>query len=166
MNKIFTVAILGCGGRGAESYGRLFLEQKDKYRIVALCDLLPEKLEKYGEIFDVANENRFLTDEEFFEKKRADLLVVSTLERLRQRPAGAEGGSSPQSGRRKKRAENRLRVRVRQPKYLLSGVQKRIRTPSPARRRNKRRINRCKKTRQFSTQRYCKSAGNPSCGLL
>ena len=42
MNKIFTVAILGCGGRGAESYGRLFLEQKDKYRIVALCDLLPE----------------------------------------------------------------------------------------------------------------------------
>ena len=88
------------------------------------------------------------------------------LERLRQRPAGAEGGSSPQSGRRKKRAENRLRVRVRQPKYLLSGVQKRIRTPSPARRRNKRRINRCKKTRQFSTQRYCKSAGNPSCGLL
>ena len=80
MNKIFTVAILGCGGRGAESYGRLFLEQKDKYRIVALCDLLPEKLEKYGEIFDVANENRFLTDEEFFEKKRADLLVVSTLD--------------------------------------------------------------------------------------
>ena len=59
MNKIFTVAILGCGGRGAESYGRLFLEQKDKYRIVALCDLLPEKLKKYGEIFDVANENRF-----------------------------------------------------------------------------------------------------------
>ena len=55
--KIFYVGNVGGGGRGAESYGRLFLEQKDKYRIVALCDLLPEKLEKYGEIFDVANEN-------------------------------------------------------------------------------------------------------------
>ena len=35
-DKLFTVAILGCGGRGAESYGRLIDAQKNKYKIVAL----------------------------------------------------------------------------------------------------------------------------------
>ena len=30
--KIFTVAILGCGGRGAETYGRLIAERKDEYK--------------------------------------------------------------------------------------------------------------------------------------
>ena len=45
-DRIFTVAILGCGARGAESYGRLFLEGKDRYKVVALCDICPENLEK------------------------------------------------------------------------------------------------------------------------
>ena len=49
-DRIFTVAILGCGARGAESYGRLFLEGKDRYKVVALCDICPEKLEKYYQI--------------------------------------------------------------------------------------------------------------------
>lgn len=80
-NKIFTVAILGCGARGSEAYGRLFFEMKDKYKIVALCDTSAEKLEKYGKIFGVPAENRFLTEEEFFKAKRADLVTVTTLDR-------------------------------------------------------------------------------------
>lgn len=77
-NRIFTVAILGCGGRGAESYGRLFASMTDKYKIVALCDILPEKLKKYSEIFGIPEANTFLSEEEFFKAKRADVLVVAT----------------------------------------------------------------------------------------
>ena len=78
--KIFTVAILGCGGRGAETYGRLIAERKDEYKIVALCDLIPEKLSKYGELFGVGAENRFSDDDSFFATKRADLLIIATLD--------------------------------------------------------------------------------------
>ncbi len=93
-DRIFTVAILGCGARGAESYGRLFLEGKDRYKVVALCDICPEKLEKYGQIFQVPRENRFSSEEEFFKEKRADLLTVTTLDadHVRQCLAGLKTG--------------------------------------------------------------------------
>lgn len=78
--KIFKVAICGCGARGCEAYGRLFFKMKEKYEIVALCDTSSEKLEKYGEIFQVDKANRFLTEEEFFSKKRADLVAITTLD--------------------------------------------------------------------------------------
>lgn len=77
-NKIFTVAIIGVGARGGDTYGRLLLKFKEKFKIVALCDLKADRLERFGEIFDVAEENRYLSDVEFFKEKRADLLVIAT----------------------------------------------------------------------------------------
>ena len=76
--KIFTVAIIGCGGRGADAYGSLIHERKDRFKIVALCDKRPLWLEKSGENFGVAKENLFLEEKKFFKKKRADLLIVAT----------------------------------------------------------------------------------------
>ncbi len=76
--KIFTVAIIGCGGRGADAYGSLINERKDRFKIVALCDRRPLWLEKSGENFGVAKENLFLEERKFFKKKRADLLIVAT----------------------------------------------------------------------------------------
>lgn len=78
MNKIFTVAILGVGSRGGDAYGVLIHEKKDQFKIVALCDLRQEKLDCFGEKFEVKKENLFLNEEKFFEKKRADLLVIAT----------------------------------------------------------------------------------------
>ena len=77
-NKIFTVAILGVGARGGNAYGKLINKFTDKYNIVALCDLREDRLEYYGELFGVDKENRFTSDIVFFEKKRADLLVIAT----------------------------------------------------------------------------------------
>lgn len=37
MTKQFTVAILGCGSRGA-TYTKYMLKTPEKYKIVALCD--------------------------------------------------------------------------------------------------------------------------------
>lgn len=34
----FSIAIIGCGNRGAESYGTLFMAEKEKYEIVSLCE--------------------------------------------------------------------------------------------------------------------------------
>lgn len=79
-DKIFSVAILGCGGRGAESYGRLMYAQKNAYRIVSLCDTNTAKLKKYGEIFGVEEGSRFSTEEEFFKTRRADVVVIATLD--------------------------------------------------------------------------------------
>ncbi len=87
MSKVITVSIIGVGGRGGEAYGRYINDLKDKYKIVALCDINPVKLAKYGEAFAVPEEARFLDENEFFEKKRSDLLLVTTLDRLHVRMA-------------------------------------------------------------------------------
>ena len=77
-NRIFTVAIIGVGARGGDTYGPLIHAQKDKFKIVALCDLRKERLERFGEEFGVPENARFQCEEEFFKEKRADLLLVAT----------------------------------------------------------------------------------------
>lgn len=78
--KKFTVAIIGCGSRGAEAYGRAMYEQKDKFDIVALFDIRADRLEKYGAVFGVDGSNLFRDEDSFFEKKRADVLVIASLD--------------------------------------------------------------------------------------
>ena len=78
--KKFTVAIIGCGSRGAEAYGREMANHPDKFEIKALFDINKEKVDKYGEIFGVSQDNRFLTESSFFEKRRADALVIASLD--------------------------------------------------------------------------------------
>ena len=78
-NKKFTVAIIGLGARGAESYGRIMLSMKDKFEITALCDVDEEKLNKYGKIF--GTKKLFNDETEFFKQKRADALIIATLDR-------------------------------------------------------------------------------------
>ncbi len=78
MQKQFTVAILGIGSRGADSYGHILDSQKDKFRITALCDLKPEKVERFGLEFNVPKENCFTDDHAFLQAKRADVLVIAT----------------------------------------------------------------------------------------
>lgn len=82
MNKIITVSIIGCGARGGIAYGQYIDTLKDKYRIVSLCDIDPVRLNKFGNMFGVSPENRFLKEEEFWKEKRSDLLLVCTLDRL------------------------------------------------------------------------------------
>lgn len=75
----FTIAIIGLGSRGAEAYGRIIFEQKDKFDIGALCDINKDKLRKYGEVFNVSE--CFFDENEFFEKRRADVLVIATMDK-------------------------------------------------------------------------------------
>lgn len=76
--RILTVAILGVGARGGDAYGMLINQAKEKFDIVALCDLRQERLDVFGEKFGVKEENRFLSEDDFFAEKRADVLVIAT----------------------------------------------------------------------------------------
>ena len=87
MDKIITVSIIGVGQRGGEAYGRYIHKFPDKFRIVSLCDINGERLEKYGEAFSVPPENRFSNEESFFREKRSDLLLVCTLDKMHVRMA-------------------------------------------------------------------------------
>ena len=90
--KIYSVAILGCGNRGAEIYGTLFHQQSDRFHIAALCDTHTERLAQYGKRFGVTA--LFEREEEFFKEKRADLLVIATMDadHVRQCIAGLKLG--------------------------------------------------------------------------
>ncbi len=78
MSKIFSVAIIGCGARGCEIYGRILDGLKDRYKILSLCDVNEEKLEKYAKIFQIDEKNRFNDEDVFFQEKRADLALIAT----------------------------------------------------------------------------------------
>ena len=77
-NRIFTVAIIGVGARGGDTYGPLIQEQSDKFKIVALCDLKKDRLERFGKEFGVPQNVLFQSEDEFFQEKRADILLVAT----------------------------------------------------------------------------------------
>ena len=79
MRKI-TVSILGVGARGGEAYGKYIHECADKYEVVSLCDVNPDKIEKYSAMFQVDKTKCFLDEAEFFKEKRSDVLVIATLD--------------------------------------------------------------------------------------
>ena len=85
--RIITLSIIGVGARGGDAYGSYFYKLKDKYKIVSLCDINPIRLKKYGDAYEVPGEDRFLSEDEFFKKKRSELLVIATLDKLHVRMA-------------------------------------------------------------------------------
>lgn len=78
MNKIYTIAIIGTGARGAKAYGRLIYKSPDRYKITHLCDINPTVLNAVGQEFDVPTENRYTDTTAFFSERRADVLVIAT----------------------------------------------------------------------------------------
>ena len=78
MGKVYTVAIIGVGARGADAYGWQLYDAKDRFKIVALCDLRTERLDRFGKKWEVPETARFTDENEFFKEKRADLLLVAT----------------------------------------------------------------------------------------
>lgn len=78
MKKIYTVAVIGAGARGAKVYARLMHRAADRYKITHLCDVREDVLDSAGTEFDVPAENRYLDEKEFFVKRLADIIVIAT----------------------------------------------------------------------------------------
>lgn len=77
MNKKYTVAILGTGGRGY-AYGKLLAKRPNEFKVTALCDINPEQLKKENVLFNLPQNALFTDEEEFFKEKRADVMIIST----------------------------------------------------------------------------------------
>ena len=73
MSKIYTVAIIGVGARGAFAYGEKIHRATDRFKIVAICDINEDRLQRMGDRFNVPVEQRFNTDTEFF--KDTELII-------------------------------------------------------------------------------------------
>lgn len=79
--KLFTVAILGCGVRGEDVYGNIMMKYPKHYKIVSLCDIDEKRLTRGQNGFSVDKNQCFTDENEFFKEKRADLIVIATQDR-------------------------------------------------------------------------------------
>ncbi len=77
-SKVYEVAIIGAGIRGANVYGEIIKSLPKMFRITAVCDKDPKRLENAGRKLSV--EEKFLYNDEkrFFEERRADVLIIAT----------------------------------------------------------------------------------------
>lgn len=72
--KTYRVAILGCRGRGTAAARAYF--QHPRTDLVALCDLMPERLQALGDELDVAA--RYGDYDEMISKEAPDIVVIPT----------------------------------------------------------------------------------------
>ena len=93
MGKIYSFAVLGVGSRGA-GYAWYCFKRPDCFKVVALCDVRQERLDRFSKLYQIPQENCFLSEEEFLREKRADILCISTLDKdhVRQAIAGMKLG--------------------------------------------------------------------------
>ena len=71
--RVLTVAIIGAGSRGADSYGKV-MNEDPRYKIVSVCDKRQVKLDAVKERFGVSDDNFFLDEKDFFAKKKSGYL--------------------------------------------------------------------------------------------
>ena len=80
-NKVYTVAIIGAGARGMEAYGRIMLAMPDKFKVEAVCDCNPIKLQRAKDLCALPDSGLFADEKEFFAVRRADVAVIATQDR-------------------------------------------------------------------------------------
>ena len=80
MSKICTAAVIGCGSRGV-TYSKHMRMFPDRYKIVSICEIKPDRLARFGKEWDIPEENLFVDENEFLKEKRADVLIIATHDR-------------------------------------------------------------------------------------
>lgn len=79
MDRLLTVAVVGCGSRGQQTYSQILMGMQDKVRIVAAADILPEKLAGMRQLCGLTEEQCYASAEEMFKQpKLADLALICT----------------------------------------------------------------------------------------
>ena len=82
MSKIVTVAVAGAGGRGRNSYGNLILKMQDKIKVVAVADLIREKVDLMAKEHSIPADMCFDSAEAMLQKDRlADYMFICTQDR-------------------------------------------------------------------------------------
>lgn len=76
--KIYTFSILGCGARGADTYGKRLFKNKERFKIESICDVDVPRLKDIQQRFEIEDNKVFNDENEFFKEKRSDLLLICT----------------------------------------------------------------------------------------
>ena len=77
-----TVAICGLGSRGKDTYAKCQHIFPERMKIVAIADIIPERVEEAGQEYDVPISMRFSSGEEMLEKEKlADVMFICTQDR-------------------------------------------------------------------------------------
>ncbi|TDL48855.1 Gfo/Idh/MocA family oxidoreductase [Paenibacillus dendritiformis] len=86
--KTVTAVLLGAGSRGRYIYGPYAEKHPDELKIVAVAEPNEERRQRIAEIHGIAPEYVYRSWEQAFEKGRiADVMIISTLDRLHYVPA-------------------------------------------------------------------------------
>lgn len=76
--KVYKIAIIGAGIRGANVYGEIIKSMPEMFEITAVCDRDQARLNSAGKRFKIEKESLFCDEEHFFEERRADVLIIAT----------------------------------------------------------------------------------------
>lgn len=82
LNKTITAAVLGCGSRGSLYASLLLRQPEDRFKITALCDTVPDRIKPTLMLPNIGNPEVFCEPDVFFEKRRADFLVIASPDRF------------------------------------------------------------------------------------
>lgn len=82
MSKTVTVAVAGAGARGRNSYGNIILKMQDKIKVVAVADLIREKVDLMAKEHNISPDMCFDSAEEMLKKEKlADYMFICTQDR-------------------------------------------------------------------------------------
>lgn len=82
MNQKLTIAVAGCGNRGWHAYASILKEMPEEAKIVAISDVVKERVEAMGQEFSVPSHRRFASAEEMLSRpKLADAVMICTQDR-------------------------------------------------------------------------------------
>lgn len=80
--KQYSVAIVGLGGRGLDTYAKYAKLHPERMKIVAVADILPEKVEAARKMYDVPKAGCFASADELLAAgKLADVIIIATQDR-------------------------------------------------------------------------------------
>ena len=85
--KQYTAIIIGAGGR-ATTYAKLMRKTPEKFKVVGVSDPIKTRRDNMQNLFDIPEENCFMTWEEILSRpKMADFAVIATMDNMHYEPA-------------------------------------------------------------------------------
>ena len=78
MKTPIRLGLIGCGGIVQITHARAYRALTDTVQVTALADVVPENLQKVGDLFNVPTENRYTDYHEMLEHTALDVVTIAT----------------------------------------------------------------------------------------
>ena len=78
MQKPIRLGLIGCGGIVQITHARAYRALTDTVQVTALADVVPENLQKVGELFDVPAEKQYTDYREMLAHAALDVVTIAT----------------------------------------------------------------------------------------